>query len=230
MVPVPVFNEHFADNVAVFVRDLRLYLTGDTERMERPRYFYFLSVNFFDLAHCQTIIRSLFDLVHADCPALERFGPATGAQVAAAGITQAENCKWELVIVRPNIEHNMLGVIVGRGGVDELGATLWGQTELSVYDDSMHGIWGMSYKYNERAIVFNHKNLIRMWDVAYDGYNGGKDCTSVNWTHEEVGLSTQSQIPRAHSKTDAITNAIDGHLFHFDFFIATNGGRLGRPL
>jgi hypothetical protein len=87
----------------------------------------------------------------------------------------------EIVIVRPNIEHNMLGVIMGLGG-NELGNTLWGQTELSVYDDSMHGIWGMSYKYHERAIVFNEKNLIRMWDIAYDGYNGGKDDTYVDWT------------------------------------------------
>ena len=47
--------------------------------------------------------------------------------------------KWELVVIRPNIEHNMLGIIMGRGGLDELGATFWGQTELSCYDDSMHG-------------------------------------------------------------------------------------------
>jgi hypothetical protein len=43
----------------------------------------------------------------------------------------------------------------------------------------------MSYKYNEKAIVLNHKNLIRLWDVAYDGYNGGKDCTHVCWTDRE---------------------------------------------
>ena len=40
----------------------------------------------------------------------------------------------------------------------------------------------MSYKYNNKAIVLNHKNLIRLWDIAYDGYNGGKDCTQVVWT------------------------------------------------
>ena len=99
-------------------------------------------------------------------------------------LSRVENV--ELVIVRPNIEHNMLGVIMGLGG-ESLGNTLWGQTELSVYDDSMHGIWGMSYKYHERAIVFNEKNLIRMWDIAYDGYNGGKDDTYVNWLdkHDE---------------------------------------------
>jgi hypothetical protein len=50
----------------------------------------------------------------------------------------------EYVIIRPAIEHNMLGVIMGRGGGDELGNTLWGQTELSCYDDSFHGVWGMS--------------------------------------------------------------------------------------
>ena len=49
----------------------------------------------------------------------------------------------EYVIIRPVIEHNMLGIIMGRGGGDELGNTLWGQTELSCYDDSFHGVWGM---------------------------------------------------------------------------------------
>ena len=52
----------------------------------------------------------------------------------------------DLLIMRPNIEHEMLGIIMGRGGEGELGATFWGQTELSCYDDAQHGIWGMSYK------------------------------------------------------------------------------------
>ena len=104
--------------------------------------------------------------------------PTESREPDAFDLKHVENV--ELVIVRPNIEHNMLGVIMGLGG-ESLGNTLWGQTELSVYDDSMHGIWGMSYKYHERAIVFNEKNLIRMWDIAYDGYNGGKDDTYVNW-------------------------------------------------
>lgn len=53
--------------------------------------------------------------------------------------------KVEIVVLRPNIEHYMLGIIMGLAG-EQLGNTLWGQTELSVYDDSMHGVWGMSYK------------------------------------------------------------------------------------
>ena len=83
----------------------------------------------------------------------------------------------EIVIVRPNIEHYMMGIILGQGG-EGLGSTFWGQTELSCYDDSMHGIWGMSYKYHERAIVINERNQIRLWDIAYDGYVGGKDDVS----------------------------------------------------
>ena len=79
------------------------------------------------------------------------------------------------LLVRPNIEHEMLTVIAGRGGTQELGATFWGQTELACYDDAQHGIWGMSYKYHERAIVTNERNLIRMFDVAFDGYSGGMD-------------------------------------------------------
>jgi len=83
----------------------------------------------------------------------------------------------------------MLGIIMGRGGTDELGSTFWGQTELSCYDDSFHGVWGMSYKYHERALVLNERNMIRMWDVAYDGYNGGKDDSVVEWAEEAPGRS-----------------------------------------
>jgi hypothetical protein len=62
------------------------------------------------------------------------FGPGL------SGLYSAD--KVEVVVVRPNIEHYMLGIILGQGG-ESLGSTFWGQTELSCYDDSMHGIWGM---------------------------------------------------------------------------------------
>jgi hypothetical protein len=59
--------------------------------------------------------------------------------------TKNDNIKCiasDLLLLRPCIEHYMLGVILGRGGgPEELGATFWGQTELSCYDDSQHGIW-----------------------------------------------------------------------------------------
>ena len=87
-----------------------------------------------------------------------------------------------VLLLRPNIEHHMLGIIMGKGGsIDDLGATLWGQTELSCFDDGQHGVWGMSYKYHASAIVFNERNLLRMWDVAYDGYVGGKDTSILDW-------------------------------------------------
>ena len=89
------------------------------------------------------------------------------------------------LILRPNIEHEMLGVVFGRGGTQELGATFWGQTELSCYDDAQHGIWGMSYKYHERALVTNERNLIRVYDVAFDGYNGGMDNSHVDFTKRD---------------------------------------------
>ena len=92
--------------------------------------------------------------------------------------------QYDLFILRPNIEHEMLSVIMGRGGTQELGCTFWGQTELSCYDDAQHGIWGMSYKYHERAMVTNERNLIRVYDVAFDGYNGGMDQTNVDFTDD----------------------------------------------
>ena len=46
------------------------------------------------------------------------------------------------LLVRPCIEHYMLAAVIGRGGLQHLGATLWGQTELSVFDDGQHGTFG----------------------------------------------------------------------------------------
>jgi len=94
--------------------------------------------------------------------------------------------KCDVLLLRPNIEHEMLSVIIGRGGTQELGSTFWGQTELACYDDAQHGIWGMSYKYHERAIVTNERNLIRMFDVAFDGYNGGMACDIMQWSDEGI--------------------------------------------
>ncbi|KAJ1465882.1 hypothetical protein T484DRAFT_1757105 [Baffinella frigidus] len=89
--------------------------------------------------------------------------------------------KYSLFVIRPSIEHYMLGVVLGRGGTGELGATLWGQTELSCYDDAMHGKWGMNYKYHARAVVFNEKHLLRLWDVSFNGYTGGMGTNFVDW-------------------------------------------------
>lgn len=95
--------------------------------------------------------------------------------------------KYDIVLVRPNIEHEMLGMILGRGGTQELGCTFWGQTELSCYDDAFHGKWGMSYKYHERALVHNEKNMTRIWDVCFNGYTGGMGCQLVSWDDTRGG-------------------------------------------
>ena len=93
------------------------------------------------------------------------------------------------LLLRPNIEHYMLALIIGRGGLEHLGATFWGQTEMSVFDDGQHGVWGMTYKYHERAIVINERNMHRVWDVAYDGYNGGKGMSLLNCNDPEEKLA-----------------------------------------
>jgi len=107
--------------------------------------------------------------------------------------------KCDVLLLRPNIEHEMLSLIIGRGGTQELGATFWGQTELACFDDAQHGIWGMSYKYHERAIVTNERNLIRVFDVAFDGYNGGMSCDVVQWDADDIRkfkeASTNTEIP-----------------------------------
>jgi hypothetical protein len=44
----------------------------------------------------------------------------------------------------------------------------------------------MSYKYHERAIVINERNLIRVFDVCFDGYCGGNDARILRWTSDDT--------------------------------------------
>ena len=43
----------------------------------------------------------------------------------AWNLNEGTECR-SVLLIRPNIEHYMLGIIIGRGGIDHLGATLWG--------------------------------------------------------------------------------------------------------
>ena len=106
-----------------FGQNLCKYLQGNTDYMDPALVDFFEEMGFTEMGVIETLIRQMLG--------------------GSNHTKEIPDAKWELVIVRPNIEHSMLGVIMGRGGVDDLGATLWGQTELSVYDDSKHGIWGM---------------------------------------------------------------------------------------
>ena len=130
----------------------------------------------------------------------DKHGSAASDVDANGNITHKNHV--ELVIIRPNIEHYMFGIILGLGG-ESLGSTFWGQTELSCYDDSQHGIWGMSYKYHERAIVINERNLVRLWDVGYDGYVGGKGEDWVDWNN-------QADLDKFRDATSDVTKPYNG--------------------
>jgi hypothetical protein len=155
----------------------------------------------------------------------DKFNKADGPKMSNSGQTHPQNTHvvfpCDIFILRPNIEHYMLGIIFGRGGgPDELGATFWGQTELSVYDDTQHGIWGMSYKYHERAIVTNERNLIRVFDVAFDGYCGGCDSRIMQWNSTDIGQFQQStsDTTRPYSGPSMVVFALPPHSNSFDSF------------
>lgn len=137
-------------------------------------------------------------------------------------VISAEHRLMEFVILRPNIEHNMHAVILGRGGMEDLGATLWGQTQLECYSDSVHGIWGMSYKYNERAIVFNEKNLVRFWDVSYASYSGGKDSRILHWENNIDDCNAMPNFLANNENINAPYNGPSVIVLAFDRGIHTN--------
>ena len=147
--------------------------------------------------------------------------------------------KYNLFLLRPTIEHSMIGCVVGRGGAEDLGATLWGQTELSCYDDAMHGKWGMSYKFHARSLVYNEKHLLRLWDVAFAGYHGGMGTTIVDDTNRARWKSSCVHLDEAlsYSHPDLFVMRFDDdytadHLpnpvcFHHDY---VNGNAAGYAI
>ena len=60
----------------------------------------------------------------------------------------------EYVIIRPCIEHSMLGVVLGRGGNEDLGSTLWGQTELSCNFPSSPALSLLVYLFSVFLVLF----------------------------------------------------------------------------
>jgi hypothetical protein len=150
---------------------------------------------------------------------IKEWSLSTGAPGSTA--IEVQCLAADLFVLRPNIEHYMLAVIFGRGGgPEELGATFWGQTELSCYDDSQHGIWGMSYKYHERAIVINERNLIRVFDVCFDGYCGGNDARILRWTAADTDqFRRQTQnLTTAYSGPSMVVMALPRHKNVFESF------------
>ena len=63
-------------------------------------------------------------------PLEDRRAPEFWPELTQGKVLRGE--EYEYVIIRPAVEHNMLGIILGRGGSEDLGACVWSQTQLSV--------------------------------------------------------------------------------------------------
>jgi hypothetical protein len=73
----------------------------------------------------------------------------------------------------------------------------------------------MSYKYHERAIVINERNLVRLWDVGYDGYVGGKGEDWVDW-------NDQHDLDKFREATSDVTKPYQGKSMMVMAFIHDN--------
>jgi len=114
----------------------------------------------FELLNIDTIWSSMADENGMRCAATPRMVAGFTEYAKSRGSTTGHDSARGLMLLRCNIEHFMLGVVLGKGGMDHLGATLWGQTEACVSDNERHhGVWYMTYKYHERAVVFDEVSI-----------------------------------------------------------------------
>lgn len=122
-------------------RDIRCFLLGDVRSMPVERRKILELADLYTEAKMTDFIATMFsnpikvmDTAQGAAPNatidshLGYGGLPSDTPTAApktGGITEVVVDRWEIVVIRPNIEHEMLGIIMGHGGVDELGATLW---------------------------------------------------------------------------------------------------------
>jgi hypothetical protein len=78
----------------------------------------------------------------------------------------------------------------------------------------------MSYKYHERAIVTNERNLIRVFDIAFDGYCGGCDSRIMQWNSKDIDSfqASTSDTTRPYSGPSMVVFALPPHSNSFDSF------------
>lgn len=134
-------NQDIEGQIKKFIQDLRNFMQGTTLSFDQRKMQLFLNLRL-NSPRIPAVVGgapAIDSQIYTVLNALFNFPAAIGFVDNDNFIKQTERTRWELVIVRPCIEHSMFGIILGRGGIDPLGATLWGQTELSVYDDAMHG-------------------------------------------------------------------------------------------
>jgi hypothetical protein len=94
--------------------------------MDPMKVWIFSLLNFYNSNSMRSIIHALFDFTQPSAyTGMPLIAVPRTIDLVFAEIKAIERAKWEIVIIRPNIEHNMLGIVMGRGGIDELGATLW---------------------------------------------------------------------------------------------------------
>lgn len=115
---------------------------------------------------------------------------------------------------------------------------------MSVFDDGQHGVWGMTYKYHERfffffftyayacmpmllsltrlcihrAMVINERNMHRVWDIAYDGYNGGKDVSILKWSEKtdiQAWVNESEQLGRDYNGKSIVVIPLKGMLLEY---------------
>lgn len=122
--PLPrVGSEDIYNN---FASDFQAYITGKRRYLSPQKIRLFALLNLYTETTTSQIISLLFDWTRQNLTTGDTLEAREGGipVIAAKLLKVIPIAQWEIVIVRPNIEHNMLGIVMGRGGVEELGVNL----------------------------------------------------------------------------------------------------------
>lgn len=128
------------------------------------------------------------------------------AMIAQDAIVPLSIVLWRLVI-----EHDMMSMIVMRGGI-ETGANVYGHSNFEVGADVNNKMLYANFTFYAKAIVWKKHNVQVLMDIQPDGYHGGSSMKFARHTKEFRDLSRDRAsiiavpLPLTESKLDRFMN------------------------
>jgi hypothetical protein len=148
------------------------------------------------------------------CPATdeqlkEAFGTSfTAKATAIKNAKKGEDPGFEVVIVRPFIEHHMMSTVMTVAGRDT-GATLFGPADMQISaNTSVKTIEG-HYTCHTKSVITKPQNVLVMRDVMCSGYVAGGNTRFFGQTQED---GTVTPVPAGGMPLSSVTDAVTKRL------------------
>lgn len=136
-------------------------------------------------------------------------------------VAQGLGMGCQIILIRPFIEHNMLSMVVMKGG-ESTGTTLYGHSDFQISANTNNKTVEGHFTFHSKAIVYNPKNIYVLEDVQCLDYIAGGNVQFFG--HKEVDGTTNAKVEgtkRDLAERLKSTTSMSGHGSMLAFFDPT---------